>query len=104
MVTYLPVVALLLSFCKLGGYFQTIPRSCLQTTLGMERRRLSKHSKEQQAQPRCSQSHQDQKRSVLWTVSAKKPQTKFIAQRGPWLIVPHINREVDSNTCPPTLR
>lgn len=100
----LPVMALLLSFCKLREYFQTIPRSCLQTTLGMEKRRLSKHSKEQQAQPRCSQSHQDKKRSILWTVSAKKPQIKFIAQRGPWLIVLHVSREVDSNTRPPTLR
>lgn len=45
MVTFLPVVALLLSLCIISGYFQTIPGSCLQTILGMEKRRLSKHRK-----------------------------------------------------------
>lgn len=29
MVTFLPVVALMLSFCTLDGYFQTISGSCL---------------------------------------------------------------------------
>lgn len=71
--TFLPVVALLLSFCTLGGYFHTIPRSCLQTILGMEKRGLSKHSKEQQAQPRCSQSHQDQKRSLYGQSQQRSP-------------------------------
>lgn len=45
MVAFLSVVALL-SFCTLSRYFQTIPGSCLQTILGMEKGRLSKHRKE----------------------------------------------------------
>lgn len=45
MVAFLSVVALL-SFCTLSRYLQTIPGSCLQTILGMEKGRLSKHRKE----------------------------------------------------------
>lgn len=74
MVAFLSVVALL-SFCTLSRYFQTVPGSCLQTILGMEKGRLSKHRKENQTQTRCSQSHQDHERGLTWAVSAQKPQT-----------------------------
>lgn len=51
MVAFLSVVALL-SFCTLSRYFQTIPGSCLQTILGMEKR---KAFKAQEGEPNSDQ-------------------------------------------------
>ncbi|EPQ11890.1 hypothetical protein D623_10028024 [Myotis brandtii] len=61
----------------------------------MEKRRLSKYRKEQQAQPSGTVTRITKGASLDGL--STEAQTKLTAQRGPWLVVPQVNREVDSN-------
>lgn len=66
----------------------------------MEKRRLSKHRKEQQAQPSGTATGITKGASLDGL--STEAQTKPTAQRGLWLVVPQVNREVDST--PPQTR